>query len=574
MGNIWGSVVIWISTLAGAFAQSNIVYNAGFEITEPIIYNGWSVNVPVGGWISGRGAHGGKNFISIGVHTPYLRIDDPVDAMNPLPITVPGDPVVGQHWQDLNTVPGRDYVLSLWVRGSEAPLKVRWGDVLVADLSVNAQGWSKLEYNVTAVSEATRLLFDCPGVRVWMDDVSVVWAREPPSIIAHPKGRSAPEGGKVGFRVRADGYPELAYQWHLDGQPLDGETKALLYLTELQTADAGGYTVTVTNPFGSVTSAGAGLQVEMLPTSPTIVSHPHSRTIARGYRTAVQVVARGQGTLSYEWRKDGEPIHAETESVIAIDTTALSARTEFEVTVRNAHGSARSLKAVINVIDPVSGGGEVLFTNLDREALLSGFEHSQIRDLDGTPLEGEQYLAQLYASPNGVVYHAVGDTAPFSTGFGGFVVPTENFRTLPDIPAGRVAYLQIRAWEASAGPTYESARANGGKHGKSIPYRSTTGGYIDGGPLHMPAAYPWGMVGFKLEAGLPLFSTGRLAVKGSAGGGVPEWSFEGETGFRYLIEKRIPPNDWGPHKVVTNTTGTVTFTDDQAVGFYRTRILD
>ena len=52
----------------------------------------------------------------------------------------------------------------------------------------------------------------------------------------------------------------------------------------------------------------------------------------------------------------------------------------------------------------------------------------------------------------------------------------------------------------------------------------------------------------------------------------------GEAGTRYLIEKRIVPNNWVPFRTLTNTTGSTTFSDtnqnNQAVQFYRARILD
>jgi len=58
------------------------------------------------------------------------------------------------------------------------------------------------------------------------------------------------------------------------------------------------------------------------------------------------------------------------------------------------------------------------------------------------------------------------------------------------------------------------------------------------------------------------------------------WSLQGEPGFRYLVERLVRSDDstWRPFVVLTNVTGTVTFTDsansDSGVVFYRSRILD
>ena len=86
------------------------------------------------------------------------------------------------------------------------------------------------------------------------------------------------------------------------------------------------------------------------------------------------------------------------------------------------------------------------------------------------------------------------------------------------------------------------------------------------------------MTSFSLRAGEPFFTTGRLAFGNSLPDGTRQIVLTGEAGTRYLIEKRIVPNNWVPFRTLTNTTGTATFSDtnqnSQAVQFYRARILD
>ncbi len=50
---------------------------------------------------------------------------------------------------------------------------------------------------------------------------------------------------------------QLAYQWRRDGADLTGETSPTLTLTAASSGDAGRYSVVVTNPAGTVTSAEA-----------------------------------------------------------------------------------------------------------------------------------------------------------------------------------------------------------------------------------------------------------------------------------------------------------------------------
>jgi len=59
----------------------------------------------------------------------------------------------------------------------------------------------------------------------------------------------------------ASGSRPLACQWWKDGNLLDAQTNATLTVSNFQSADLGGYSVALTNWFGSVTSAPAVLSV-------------------------------------------------------------------------------------------------------------------------------------------------------------------------------------------------------------------------------------------------------------------------------------------------------------------------
>ncbi len=71
-------------------------------------------------------------------------------------------------------------------------------------------------------------------------------------------------GGDVSFRIEASGALPLAYQWRFNGVAIPNATDATLVLTNVQSTDAGGYKVVVTNSFGATTSIVARLTVEPL----------------------------------------------------------------------------------------------------------------------------------------------------------------------------------------------------------------------------------------------------------------------------------------------------------------------
>lgn len=82
----------------------------------------------------------------------------------------------------------------------------------------------------------------------------------PATIVTGPTDTNVVVGGSVLFSVAAKGAPPLQIQWQLNGTNIAGASNALLILPHAELADAGTYTVAVTNGSGSAT-ASAKLQV-------------------------------------------------------------------------------------------------------------------------------------------------------------------------------------------------------------------------------------------------------------------------------------------------------------------------
>jgi|GEM_PF-852855 len=82
-----------------------------------------------------------------------------------------------------------------------------------------------------------------------------------PAVTTPPASQTVFAGGTATFSVAATGTAPLSYQWYKDGNPLPGATGATLSFTNVQAANAGSYTVMVSNAAGSATSAAATLSV-------------------------------------------------------------------------------------------------------------------------------------------------------------------------------------------------------------------------------------------------------------------------------------------------------------------------
>lgn len=129
--------------------------------------------------------------------------------------------------------------------------------------------------------------------------------------------------------------------------------------------------------------------------------------------------------------------------------------------------------------------GTVNFVN----KVAGGVLDAPVFNTDGTTkLSGADYLAQLYAGTSASSLTAVGSSFAFKANgyFNGGSV------TVPGIAGATVATLQVRAWAAAGGATYEAAVGAGKAAGMSETFTVTLGN-----PSGTPPTVPADMVGMK-----------------------------------------------------------------------------
>jgi hypothetical protein len=108
------------------------------------------------------------------------------------------------------------------------------------------------------------------------------------------------------------------------------------------------------------------------------------------------------------------------------------------------------------------------FVAFENRNSLAGIDAS-VFDVDcRTRLAGPAYLAQLYFGDTPSSLAPVGTVLPFRSRAGAGYIPNTPV-SIPGHPRGSLVWVQIRAWEAAAGPNYEAAVATGGKYGFSNP---------------------------------------------------------------------------------------------------------
>jgi hypothetical protein len=101
---------------------------------------------------------------------------------------------------------------------------------------------------------------------LYLDDVRILAGDpsdlQPPNIVTAPTNQTAVAGSNATFSITASGTAPLEYQWRFNGTNLlFGATNATLQLTNVQSADAGGYSVMISNAFGTTVSSSATLTV-------------------------------------------------------------------------------------------------------------------------------------------------------------------------------------------------------------------------------------------------------------------------------------------------------------------------
>jgi hypothetical protein len=487
----------------------------------------------------------------------------------------------GKCWQDIPTVPGRNYQIRFAFNGEYDPpsvrIRVKWndsvlGDAVVADSPMTYSAmkyWHWTNFTVIATSSVSRLEFDNLEGNAGLDAVSVVWLNEPPSIITQPSSLSGFAGATVSFLVGSRGVQPLSYQWFFNGVFLPGQTQRTLTLTGITSENAGSYYAVVSNVFGTASSASATLEVQTSK-NPAIVLQPCGDDVPAGSYFDLNVAAIGTPPLTYQWFFNGEELPGATNRQLVFKSVQPTDAGKYTATVRNYSGSDFGLPARLSVLEMAYPGGTVWLRNWDPFPYPG--PNAPIFDVDGqTKLTGTDFAAQLYAGPSLETLRPCGEPSFFQAGFhAGAVYP--QLVTIPHVQAGALAYIEVRAWQWSSGASYEEARALGGKFGKSGVLQMATGSDL-GNPEFLS-----GLQSFSLRTGLPQFNIGQLEAAEHNPDETTIWRLRGLAGARYLVEKSEADFNWRPLLLLTNVTGVVTFVDptegQNEKEFYRARILD
>jgi pectate lyase len=258
--------------------------------------------------------------------------------------------------QDKSALAGQDVSFSVQASGT-APLSYQWyyntNTVLNGQTNsvltltsiqlTNAGGYSAVVANGSGsiTSAVAQLTVNLPVA---------------PSIITQPQDQAnVLPGATAIFSVIAGGSDPLNYQWYYNTNTLlTNATDSTLTLTNVQSANAGGYSVTVSNVAGGVVSTNAILTLNTNPVAPSFISQPASQIAVAGSTVNFSAVAAGTAPISYQWKKDGVLIGGATSTTLTLTNVQITNAGSYTLTASNSVGSPTSDPAVLTVTTTVS----------------------------------------------------------------------------------------------------------------------------------------------------------------------------------------------------------------------------
>jgi hypothetical protein len=188
----------------------------------------------------------------------------------------------------------------------------------------------------------------------------------PPTITMQPTNATVNQGSSATFTVTVTGEPPLNYQWRVNGTNILGATSNSYTLSNVQSVNAGDYSVLVINNIGSTLSSNATLTVVV---PPVITNQPTSMVVTQGSAATFSVGAGGL-QLQYQWffNNGSSPITNATNATLTISVVQTTNAGNYFVVVRNGAGATVSLIAALAVRLPPAISVAPVSTNVSRGA--------------------------------------------------------------------------------------------------------------------------------------------------------------------------------------------------------------
>jgi len=212
-----------------------------------------------------------------------------------------------------------------------------------------------------------------------------------PRITQHPSSANPCHSDNAIYNVSATGTGTLGYQWQVnganvsDGTDYSGTNSATLTVYDVGDDDIASYRCVIADDNGSTTSYSAALtlKAETIFTQQPISQTVYPLTGQTG--TTFNVTATGEGSLLYQWKKDGNPISDDSQysgthtATLTIDDLSATSAGSYRCQVTTVCGDLDSIDAILTVISAdIDGDQDVDLDDFgDLQACLGTLEVQQ-----------------------------------------------------------------------------------------------------------------------------------------------------------------------------------------------------
>lgn len=454
-------------------------------------------------------------------HMPVIK-----DFLIPVQGTnTPSAPAITTEPQSQTNQVGANVTFTVSATGT-APLTYQWRFQGTNLFGATTNSYTVLNAQSTNAGNYTVVITNSVGSVT--SAVAALTITATPFITTQPQSTNVNVGGNATFTVLAGGESPLSYQWRRASTNIAGATVSTYTRSNAQPADAGSYTVVVTNAAGSITSSVATLTVSSTSGSVIALWNFNSAPSDGNTGTGTLSPAIGTGTAAYiggtAAAGSGEYAGGSATDTNATDNTGWNTSTYPAATVGNKTAGVR-----FNV------------STLGRQNISIRWDQRQ----SGS---GSRYMRLQYTT-NGTDF--VDYSTPITNATTNFEPKTNNLAAIPLVNNNAsFAFRIVAEFESSA-----IGSANGNYVGATSGY-GTSGTVrfdlltITGDPIPAPNPPPAPAV-----LSTPLVQPGQF-----------QFLLTGSTGSNYIVQAttNVAVSNW--LSLQTNTAP-FTFTDTNAPGF-------
>ncbi|MBI5426114.1 MAG: immunoglobulin domain-containing protein [Opitutae bacterium] len=160
-------------------------------------------------------------------------------------------------------------------------------------------------------------------------------------------------GASFSISPTVSGTSPMTYEWRRNGVTLFDATGSSIGRSSVTGADAGTYTLVVTNAWGTTTSTGTVVTVGAA-VAPQITGVPATLNVSSGSSFSLNASIAGTAPIVYQWNKNGVPIPGATSTSYSKGLLSVSDSGMYTLTAVNVAGSTTSSACTLTVSAPIA----------------------------------------------------------------------------------------------------------------------------------------------------------------------------------------------------------------------------